>query len=313
MMSKWINKILLSKQNQEEHDALSQWHGDLKANLEAMKDQIELSRAAEGLKEYKEVDKSQAWENIISQVNIEESTPVRRLAPLYKYAAVAVMLIASLLVYRSFSSESIDPKIYQFTNNTDITLVDKSIVSLSAHSTLTESDLRTTVLDGHAYFDITPDKSHPFTVKLHHGEILVLGTEFDIITRPDYTQIYVTEGSVKHMLNGQEYIMKVGDLLTIDNTGKIDLKKANIQAKSWQNNKVKFTNESMVNVLYSIAAMHHMQLIFDLREGGQKDQCKINTTFTSETLSQILTELSSITELKYELKGDKIIVKSFKC
>jgi transmembrane sensor len=313
MMSKWINKILLSKQNQEEHAALEQWRGDLQTNLDAMKEQLAISKIQEEMKDYEEVDKNKAWANISAQIEIKQDTPVRHIAPLYKYAAVVVLLLASILVFKSFAPSASTPLLHQYAQKTSVSLRDKSIVSLSANSSLIENDARSTTLSGHAYFDITPDKDHPFKVKLHHGEIVVLGTEFDIITKSDYTQIYVTEGKVKYSFGGQERVLVVGDLVTVDTDGKITFTKANIQTKSWQNNKVKFTNESMVNVLYSIAAMHHMQLVFDLREGAQKDLCKINTAFTTETLNQILTELSTITELKYELKGDKLIVKSFKC
>jgi ferric-dicitrate binding protein FerR (iron transport regulator) len=312
-MVKWLNKFLLNTQNREELEAISQWRDNLKNDLEAMREQINSKDTLPEIENYESVDHNKAWSvvkrRIDGPVKVDKNFTLR---PLFKYAAACALLLASVVAYRLYFSEA-DPVTYQFVENTRVTLEDNSVISLSPNSRLIEYEKRHNRLEGHAYFDIAPDKSHPFKIDLYQGQVIVVGTEFDIITYPNYSQIYVTEGSVKYIFGDKSYVLNVGDLITVTPDGILNQRKAAIQVKSWQDKKVVFTNESMLNVLYSIAAMHHKQLVFKINNIGEKDKCKINSTYTTETLQQILSELSIILDLKYDITGDKIIIHSFKC
>ena len=64
-------------------------------------------------------------------------------------------------------------------------LADGTTVHLNAGSKLTypvrfAGKRRIVALEGEAYFEVVQDESHPFVVQTHLGEVLVLGTAFNV-------------------------------------------------------------------------------------------------------------------------------------
>jgi transmembrane sensor len=57
---------------------------------------------------------------------------------------------------------------------------------------------------GEAYFDIAPDKEHPFVVNIGKEKIVVVGTRFSVRRDHDRTRIDVEEGTVQIWSNGQK-------------------------------------------------------------------------------------------------------------
>ena len=65
-------------------------------------------------------------------------------------------------------------------------------------------DPRHVELDGDAYFEVTRDESHPFTVAAGEGAVKVLGTRFLVSSGLDGTSVDVTEGKVLFSAAGSE-------------------------------------------------------------------------------------------------------------
>jgi transmembrane sensor len=310
-IDKWISKLILRKEDTDEKQAIEQWKSEVQSNLIGMQKLLEQENALHQIKGYQEVDKHIAWKNIQQQLHQPHNSSI--ITNLMKVAAVLIVLFSAWYILNSDSptTESVNKYVTNSAKQ-EIKLSDKSTVQLDVKSTLSELNFRQVKLEGRAYFDIAKDATKPFTVALHHGEITVLGTEFDIFTSLSYTQIYVTEGKVNLRFQNKDFLLIVGDMITIDNQGINHSRNNKVEVKAWQNQKLVFKNESMANVLLSVATYHHMQLVFDSKELS-KDGCKINTSYSTETITQILQELSTIAGLKYQIEKDKIIVKSFKC
>ena len=66
----------------------------------------------------------------------------------------------------------------------DVTLPDGTKVTLSANTTLSYPSRfrkeRRVSLVGEAFFEVVPDRAHPFIVMMDQGEVEVLGTQFDV-------------------------------------------------------------------------------------------------------------------------------------
>lgn len=304
-----ISKYILGKPNRDEYEALESWKNESEANLEALRQTIKINEVSNDLREYKQVDKKAAWRNVEQRIGTE--TPIIGFRHWGKLAAVAVLLIASIFVIQSGNQETTsDVRVYTATGE-QIKLNDGSIIDLDQKSVLTESQSRTVKLSGRAYFDIAPDKNKPFTVETNHGVVTVLGTEFNITTDSIFSQIYVTEGRVKHFYNGEEYVLTVGDMLTIIGD-KVELSKdLNAQVAAWKSKELNFVNENLHNVMKGIGSFYNVQIEFSDKTNA--DDCKINTKYTSESLDQVLKELAVIVRLKYEVTNGKVIIKSFKC
>jgi len=304
-----ISKYILGKPNRDEYEALESWKNESEANLQALKQTMRINEVSNDMRDYQQVDTKAAWHNVEQRIGTE--THIIGFRHWGKIAAVAVLVIASIFViqYGNLKTTS-DAHVYTATGE-QIKLNDGSIIDLDQKSVLTESQSRTVKLSGRAYFDIATDKSKPFTVETNHGVVTVLGTEFNITTDSLFSQIYVTEGRVKHNYNGEEYILTVGDMLTIIGD-KVELSKdLNAQVAAWKSKELNFVNENLHNVMKSIGSFYNVQIEFPDKMNA--DECKINTKYSTETLDEVLKELAVIVRLKYEIINGKVIIKSFKC
>ena len=307
-IKKTILKLIGGQQAVRESDALHAWKSDAEENIKGIKALAQLDQIAPMLKEYQDVDQAKAWSNIKNKTSIGDQQSIFNLRNI---AATFVLVIAAwyAFIYLSAPTEK-DAIVYIGQDQQDITLDDGSILHLEKESKVTKHDFRSLILDGEAYFDIAKDVNHPFTVQMHHGKITVLGTEFSINTSAKHTYITVTEGKVKLTFNGVDYLLVAGQGAEIKSDGVTTIDH-NFTPQSWKNKTLKFENKSLHHVLSSIALLYNLEI--EWHQNSENDGCKINTSFKNENIAQIMTELALITGMKYELKENKIIVKSYKC
>ncbi len=309
-INKLISKLFLSKNDYEEKQALESWKQDTTDNLHALQEMIRINELSDTLRDYKQVDVKRAWNNV--EEKISDKTPVVYMRKIRNIAAVLLLLIAAIFSFQYVNSHtSATPTLITTNVIKDVNLRDGSSILLDASSNLYEESYRKVTLNGRAYFKIAPDTSIPFKIKLNHGEITVVGTEFNIISNDTFTQIYVTEGIVKYDFNKNSYMLKAGDLITTENNVVNQITSPLIKPDSWRNGSLTFENESLHSVLSQVAVYYNYQLVN--QTGMKNDPCKINTIFKNEKLLQVLKELEMLTGLKYEISRNKIIVKSFKC
>jgi transmembrane sensor len=81
-----------------------------------------------------------------------------------------------------------------------VTLADGSVIDLNAETRLTAklsgSERRITLAEGEAVFDVTSDKTRPFTVETTLGAVRVVGTQFDVRSRDGQLTVTVARGKV---------------------------------------------------------------------------------------------------------------------
>ncbi len=304
-----ISKYILGKPNREEYEALESWKNESASNLDALKGTIRINEVSNDLKNYQHVDTKAAWNKVANNIKVENK--VVSFKHWGKVAAMLLLVLASIFVIQSGNSGAASKARVYTSSSEQIRLDDGSVIVLDQKSILTETKSRTIELAGRAYFDIAPDKNKPFTVKTNHGTLTVLGTEFNITTDSVFSQIYVTEGKVKHNYNGKDYILAVGDMLTIIGDKVEITKDSTSQVTAWKSKELNFINENLHNVMRGIGSFYNVEIEFDSEV--KDDDCKINTKYSGETLDQVLKELSVIVRLKYENINGKIIIKSFKC
>lgn len=145
----------------------------------------------------------------------EGKTWSRRLAGV----VAGALLIGVGLLYglSSFGEKHITARGEQKT----IYLAEGSSVSLNTDSEITV-DMGThvravTLVRGEAYFQVTPDKTRPFTVDVGRRTVRVVGTAFNIFRKADHSVLSVTEGVVvilgqgsdvdRHFVAGEQVII----------------------------------------------------------------------------------------------------------
>lgn len=118
-----------------------------------------------------------------------------------------------------------------------VNLPDGSVVSLNKNSLLSFEESfkdRTVQLKGEAMFDVLAGDGE-FTVITETGEVVVLGTIFNVKDNGEEMEVEVEEGEVNIKSEGKENKLKRGDRATVKRGNEIKSAKANYQYKVWLN------------------------------------------------------------------------------
>ena len=161
----------------------------------------------------------QAWENV--RKNTVDKTyyiKTRRVffQQVLKVAAAIIILVALGSVFTILFQKGIFQKkqIHSYNSGTDtmtVHLSDGSMIFLNTRSSLLvpktfKKQKRVVYLVGEAFFDVAHDKASPFIVNAKNTATKVLGTSFNIRTRPLEHQVDVTliKGKVAFYRNDKE-------------------------------------------------------------------------------------------------------------
>jgi transmembrane sensor len=126
-----------------------------------------------------------------------------RRRPFLAIAAAALLAAVGVVSYRALIPSPVSQG--EFVTRTgehrQIELADGSHVTLGAHSRLSV-DLKPDARDlhlgaGEAYFSVAKDARRPFVVRALNGQIVALGTAFNVRSVEGRVTVTVTEGSVK--------------------------------------------------------------------------------------------------------------------
>ncbi|EAR02082.1 FecR family protein [Maribacter sp. HTCC2170] len=217
-------------------------------------------------------------------------------------AAVTLIMVGSYF-YLNTLNENIAT---QYAENKEVVLPDASEILLNAESQISYSEKkwdeeRNVSLEGEAFFKVAKGKR--FTVSTDHGDVVVLGTQFNVENREGYFEVTCYEGLVSVTFNNEETKLPAGtSFLAID--GKvIDTDKPNAETPSWMNNESSFKSIPLKYVLDEFQRQHNIKV--------ETQNISINTLFTG-TFSNTNTELalqsiSVPSQIKFKLEGNKVL------
>lgn len=105
-----------------------------------------------------------------------------------------------------------------------VVLADGSRVTLDTDSaiavTIDETGRHLTLLEGRAFFEVTPDAARPFEVAAGPAKVRVTGTAFAVgFTADDAVMVQVRSGRVEAGAAGRSRALGAGDALRLDGTG----------------------------------------------------------------------------------------------
>ncbi|WP_372050671.1 FecR domain-containing protein [Tistrella mobilis] len=105
-----------------------------------------------------------------------------------------------------------------------VMLADGSRVTLDTDSaiavTIDETGRHLTLLEGRAFFEVTPDAARPFDVAAGPAKVRVTGTAFAVgFTADDAVMVQVRSGRVEAGAAGRSRALGAGDALRLDGTG----------------------------------------------------------------------------------------------
>jgi len=165
---------------------------------------------------------------------------------------------------------------------------------------------RRVFLDGEAYFEVTPKSDQPFIVESKGNEIKVLGTHFNINSYSDHVRTTLAEGRVEVRQNDQRVELFPGEYASSfkDNLikGKADL----AHDLAWHNNEFYFKKETITNIAHQLSRWYDLDVTF--RGDVQLDKEYTGSIERDVKLSQVLEMLSYVSNLRFEVEGNKLII-----
>ena len=235
-------------------------------------------------------------------------------AMLFVFFGVATILIFSLKSPRTSLITVTNPsgKIQL------ITLPDSSRVWLNASTIIhypgSFGQSRQVKLQGEAYFEVTHDAEHPFIVEAGGLKTMVLGTAFNIkaFEAGSSIKVSVISGRVKVTDDSRELgILFPSDELKFDRRTKTrtiaPIDTSNVLA--WKNGKLKFNGESLAEIAVVLENWYDIKIQI---QNDSVASCRYYMSVENTTpLEGLLTLLSNVSEIRYDVNKEKSIVKIY--
>jgi transmembrane sensor len=197
--------------------------------------------------------------NSLLEKNEEPAQKPAVVVPMYKsrswwkIAAAAIVVFAAGFILWKSSADHQTKLASNYGETRKHQLPDGTEVMLNANSTVTLGENweagkdREVWLNGEAFFHVTKTSQHDrFIVHANQMDVIVTGTQFNVITRSNQSSVLLTEGSVViHARNGKEILMKPGDFVELNNN-ELQKKPANEETiLAWKDNKLIFEEVPM--------------------------------------------------------------------
>lgn len=185
-----------------------------------------------------------------------------------------------------------------------ITLSDGTRVHLNAETQLTypvcfSNKERIVQIEGEAYFDVAPDKEHPFIVKTSHTTIQVTGTSFNVRAYADEETESTTliSGTVK-ISSGKEVFELVPNQHYTYNKSTNTNTVTNVNTElytSWESGSFIFLNVPLENVMSYLSKWYGFQYSFDDETAKQvRIGAYLNRYANMNPIIDMITELNLV-------------------
>jgi len=199
-----------------------------------------------------------------------------------------------------------------------VILPDSSKVWLNSGSMLVYpsqfmGNVREVYLSGEGYFEVKKQKEQSFIVNMHHLEVKVLGTRFNVRAYPELDDITTTLESGKVQLNLKDsslsYVLSPNEQLIYHIEGKnAELRQVNSSDYSdWKNGGLLFDNYSFREILRVLEKSYGVKIhLYTSRYDENQLTVHFNKNESLENILMLLKEL--IPGLNYQMKGKEILL-----
>ena len=195
-----------------------------------------------------------------------------------------------------------------------VILADGTTVHLNAGSKLTYpvrfvGKRRLVALEGEAYFDVAEDENHPFVVQTHLGDVIVLGTAFNVNAYIHASVCYTTlvRGKVQFSAPNVEAITLLpGEQAVVSANGSekrtVDLE----EYVGWVEGLYVFNNRSLGEIMETFERWYDIQVYYETEDLR-------NITYSGSlkrygTINSFLEALELTGDLTYKISGRNILI-----
>jgi transmembrane sensor len=200
----------------------------------------------------------------------------------------------------------------------NVVLTDGTKVWLNAASSLTfpsafKGSSREVQLKGEGYFEVAPDPSKPFLVKVNDMKVTVLGTSFNIMAYKEEDAVRTTllDGSVRLSGPVRTRMLTPGQQVSYNTEGEIRLvnEADPDEAIAWKNGRFQFSSTNIQVIMRQIARWYDVKISY---EGDVKNETFSGSTPMTGNVSEILKMLELTHTVHFDITDKTITVKEMK-
>ncbi|ANE52125.1 FecR family protein [Flavisolibacter tropicus] len=243
------------------------------------------------------------------------------LTPLRVAAAVLIAVLSAALFYYWPSA----PVAYITITNPSgrikqVQLPDGSTVWLNAATTLKYASAfskhRQLQLDGEAFFDVTHNAEHPFSVEAGEVQVTVLGTRFNIsgYTSSNRTTVSLLKGKVRVSAEEKELaVLSPATQLEWDRQLRKAITKSidTTAAVAWKAGRLQFQGQTLGEIMQALERWYGVPAHFT---NSNLSQCRYYMSFDSAMpLKKVLDLMTEITDMHFALDKQTIIISGKGC
>lgn len=242
-------------------------------------------------------NKEKVFKNIEEKIN---QPKVVKLMPKWVYAVAASILL--FIGSTFFINNSISYKT-EIGKSLAVTLPDGSLVELNGNSELTyvaanwEEGNRILDLKGEGFFKVK--KGSKFSVHTPEGKIVVLGTQFNVLTLKKYFEVKCFEGKVKVSHKNFKNILIPGTGVSFTKSKVKNLSFENIEP-NWLNNKYEFKNTPLSVVFKDLGNLYKVSIELNDVDLNEKYTGKLITNNLNKALKAICIPMN----IKFRIEND---------
>jgi ferric-dicitrate binding protein FerR (iron transport regulator) len=170
---------------------------------------------------------------------------------------------------------------------------------------------RAVTLEGQAYFDVTHDPAHPFSVSVDGVVARDLGTRFTARAFPNEPPaVAVEEGRVSIARRADTLAVAViepGQVGTLDSTGRIDVTRIATPDAffAWTRGRLVFHDTPMAEALSQLDRWYDIRFRLEDPAAGRR---LLTASFDRESLSEVLEVLRLTLDLDVHRTGDTVVL-----
>ena len=190
-------------------------------------------------------------------------------------------------------------------------LEDGSQITLHANARFTEkrfpwlSSKRGGTLEGQGYFKVQKGEK-PFAVRTQFFEVEVVGTQFEVATRPWKKGVYVNEGKVNVLFSyapNRKVTLTENEQIELDKTGNWQ-KNSNQKLESplWMNGEFNWLNVSLMDVAKEIESIYSIKIVVDASVSNKKISASLPIV---QNPTELLDMLAESLQIGWEKQNEK--------
>lgn len=304
-----LGKYLSGEAVPEEAMAVDDWLQQSAENSATFRELAAVWYAASGYPPHQLPDKALAWQEI--RQRMPAARVIRSNKRWWAIAAGIILIVGCFTVIQLLKKKPIGTlspvTLYAANEAITDTMPDHSVVTLSKDSRLQypvdfNTKTRELLLEGEAFFDVTPNPALPFIVNAGDVKIKVLGTSFEVHRQQQgVVRVSVQSGMVSMYHASGQLIVKAGQTGIYKSEGHRLYIQA-VQAPATEARVFDFHDAKLEEIMQALGKAYGFKPVF---ENEELRDCHMSSEFEDKPLDYVLDIVSTTLNVQIQVK-DKV-------